>query len=390
MNKPTQLNALLSNIRNVILEARHYVSRRVNFAQIVSNWIIGRMIVEDEQAGEQTAEYGKQVILFLSDNLTKDYGTGYSSTNLRYFRQFYLLFPNHHAVSDDLGKEIHHATSDESVIGKLHALRGELKKPQWLKEEIAILNQSHDHPLSKILPFNLSWTHHRILLKVDNKEAKQFYLTEVHECNWSTRALERQVNSLYYERIVSSQNKELVKAEALEKTSKLLPQDLLKDPMVLEFLQLKKDRSYLETELEEALLTNLNDFLLELGNGFAFVARQKHIRTQTKNYYIDLVFYNYLLKCFVLIDLKTRELEHGDIGQMDMYVRYFEDKEKTDTDNPTIGIIMATEKDETIVRYSVLNDSKHLFATKYKLYLPSEEELKNEIEQSKLKYKLKT
>lgn len=389
MNSPTESTLLLKSIEGVIQEAREYVSRKVNFAQIVSNWIIGRMIVEDEQKGEYSAEYGKQVIKFLAENLTKDFGSGYSSTNLRYFRQFYFLYPNHHAVSDKLDMENHHAVSDESHTVKLHAVRGELKTAHWLEKEIALMNQSPGHPLSVPLAYNLSWTHHRILLKVDKMEARQFYLSEAHECNWSTRALERQVNSLYYERIISSQNKELVKAEAKEKTSKLLPEDLLKDPMVLEFLQLKKDKSYLETELEQALLNNLNDFLLELGKGFAFVARQKHIRTQTKDYFIDLVFYNYLLKCFVLIELKTRELEHGDIGQMDMYVRYYEDREKSEEDNPTIGIIMATEKDETVVKYSVLNDSKQLFATKYKLFLPSEEELINEIEQSKLNYKLK-
>ena len=389
MNKPDKFKPLLYNIESVILEARAYISRRVNFAQIVSNWMIGRMIVEDEQLGEQSAEYGKQLIKYLSLHLESKYGTGYSSTNLRYFRQFYLLYPIHHAASDILEIENHHAVSDKLEAENSHAVRGEFKSQFWLKKEIALLNQNQDHPLSVPLSFNLSWTHHRILLKVDDLKIKQFYLSEAQECNWSTRALERQVNSLYYERIVSSQDKEIVKAEAREKTNALQPQDLLKDPMVLEFLQLKKDRAYIETELEEALLTNLNDFLLELGKGFAFVARQKHIRTQTKDYYIDLVFYNYLLKCFVLIDLKTRELEHGDIGQMDMYVRYFEDKEKSDGDNPTIGIIMATEKDDTIVQYSVLNDSKNLFATKYKLYLPSEDELKTEIEQSKLKYKLK-
>jgi hypothetical protein len=181
----------------------------------------------------------------------------------------------------------------------------------------------------------------------------------------------------------------LVKAEAQEKTKSLVPEDILKDPMVLEFLQLKNNKTYLESEFEQALLDHLSEFLLELGKGFAFVARQKRIRTETKEYAVDLVFYNYLLKCFVLIDLKTRELQHGDIGQIDMYVRYFEDKIKSADDNPTIGIIMATEKDETVIKYSVLNESKQLFATKYKLFMPSIEELKNEIEKSKLNYKLK-
>jgi predicted nuclease of restriction endonuclease-like (RecB) superfamily len=213
-------------------------------------------------------------------------------------------------------------------------------------------------------------------------------LHEANENNWGTRALQRQVNSLYYERLLSSQNKDLVKNEAVEKTKSLAAEDILKDPMVLEFLQLRDNKTYLESEFEQALLDHLSDFLLELGKGFAFVARQKRIRTETKEYAVDLVFYNYLLKCFVLIDLKTRELQHGDIGQIDMYVRYFEDKVKSTDDNPTIGIIMATEKDETVVKYSILNDSKNLFATKYKLYIPSIDELKEEIDKSKLNFNL--
>ena len=387
---------LLDSIRLVISDARLYATRQVNFAQIISNWLVGRMIVDDEQKGNHTAEYGKHIIKYLSNNLTKEFGSGYSTTNLKYYRQFYLEFPmvqnnqtqNGHAVSDQMGKS--HAVSDELDEKSHKMVVGKFASGSVLRTEIQKINNEKQHPLTEILKSRLSWTHYRILLKVNNKEAKQFYLKEAEQNNWSTRALERQVNTLYYERIVSSQDKQLVKNEAIEKTKDLVSEDLMKDPMVLEFLQLEKDRIYLESELEEALLNNINHFLLELGKGFAFVARQKRISTQTKDFYIDLVFYNYLLKCFVLIDLKTRELTHGDIGQMDMYVRYFEDKEKGDEDNPTIGIIMATEKDDTVVKYSVLNDSKQIFASKYKLYLPSIEELKNEIEQSKLNYKLKT
>ena len=387
---------LLQSIRLVISDARISIIRQVSFTQIISNWVVGKMIVEDEQNGSHTAEYGKQIIKYLSSNLTKEFGSGYSATNLKYYRQFYLEFTIQqnkemqigHAVSDESAKS--HAVSDHLKDEAQNKYNTQLNKNSLLMIEIQNINNNIQHPLSDVLKMRLSWTHHRILLKVNNKKAKQFYLKEADENNWSTRALERQVNSLYYERIISSQNEEEVKREAIEKTQELIPEDLLKDPMVLEFLQLKKDRTYLESELEEALLNNINHFLLELGKGFAFVARQKRITTQTKSFYVDLVFYNYLLKCFVLIDLKTRELTHGDIGQMDMYVRYFEDKEKGDEDNPTIGIIMATEKDDTVVKYSVLNDNKQLFATKYKLYLPTADELKMEIEQSKLNYKLNT
>jgi len=393
MNKEIQNIKLLDSIRSIITDARRSLSRQVNFTQIISNWLVGRIIVEDEQKGEKIAQYGKFLIKYLSDNLTNEFGSGYDQSNLRRFRSFYLLYPIKDATRHKLENLNQDAVRHELEILRQHTLNDDLEKTnkdaKLLKLELQKLNAEDNHPLAIILNLNLSWTHHRILLKVNNKKTRDFYLQEAHENNWSTRALDRQVNTLYYERIVSSQNRGVVKQEAEEKTKKLLPEDLFKDPMVLEFLQLKKDQTYLESELEEALLNNLNSFLLELGKGFAFVARQKHIRTQTKDYYIDLVFYNYLLKCFVLIDLKTRELNHGDIGQMDMYVRYFEDKEKTEDDQPTIGIIMATEKDETVIKYSVLNDNKQLFATKYKLYLPSTEELKNEIEQSKLNYKLK-
>jgi predicted nuclease of restriction endonuclease-like (RecB) superfamily len=213
-------------------------------------------------------------------------------------------------------------------------------------------------------------------------------MKEAIENNWGTRALERQINSLYYERLLSSQEKEPVIAEMHEKTKSLQPEDVLKDPYILEFLQLKENRKYLENELEQALIDKMNDFLLELGKGFAFVARQKRISTESKYFYIDLVFYNYLLKCFVLIDLKSGELTHQDIGQMDMYVRLYEDKYKPEGDNPTIGLILCTKADETIVKYSVLNENKQLFASKYRLYLPTEEELRKELEREKLQLEL--
>ena len=325
-------NKCYLKIKSILEEARHNVYRHVNFVMVQAYWNIGREIVEEEQKGKQRAEYGATIIEELSQKLTVEYGQGFNKTNLWYMKQFYLAFKN------------------------LHALRGEL-----------------------------SWTHYRLLLKVEREEIRQFYLNECIQSNWSTRQLERQINTLYYERLLASKNKLPVKREADARAKKLAvsPEDQIKDPYVLEFLGLKEHPALKESELEHALIEKLQNFLLELGRGFSFVARQMRISTETQHFYIDLVFYNYLLKCFVIIDLKTTKLTHQDIGQMDMYVRMFEDKMKQPGDNPTIGIILCTEKDETVVKYSVLKDSKKLFASKYKLYLPSEKELRDEIEREK-------
>lgn len=322
---------LYQNIRNTILNAKSKVATVVNSTIVATYWQIGKYIVEEEQGGAERATYGKALISNLAEKLTEEFGNAYSKRNLLYIKKFYLLFP------------------------KVNALRSEL-----------------------------SWTHYRLLLKLESQEARAFYIQETIENGWSTRALDRQINTLYYERLLSSTERKEVTAEMKEKTTNLRPDEVLKDPYVLEFLQLKDNNRYLESELEEALISKLNAFLLELGKGFAFVARQKRISTETKHFYIDLVFYNYLLKCFVLIDLKVKELSHEDIGQMDMYVRLYEDKYKTPDDNPTIGLILCTHKDHTIVKYSVLNESKQLFASKYMLYLPSEAELKAELEREKL------
>jgi predicted nuclease of restriction endonuclease-like (RecB) superfamily len=375
---------LLGEIRLVISETRKFVSRNINHAQIISNWVIGKYIVFDEQSGQKTAEYGKGVIKYLSINLEKEFGSGYSEVNLQFFRRFYLYYPNSYSASresDDPSDQIPYAVSRDFKMA--------IFQQPHNKNSNRFIDSVDFFPISNLLVLNISWTHIRLTLKFENKETREFYLKESSECNWSTRALQRQINSLYYERLLSSQNKDLVRAEAEEKTKTLVPEDILKDPMLLEFLQLKNQTNYLESDLEQAILDHLSEFLLEMGKGFAFVARQKRIRTETKEFAIDLVFYNYLLKCFVLIDLKTRELEHGDIGQIDMYVRYYEENYKLEGDNSTLGIILATEKDETIVRYSILNESKNLFATKYKLYIPSEQELINEIDKTKLNYKLK-
>jgi predicted nuclease of restriction endonuclease-like (RecB) superfamily len=288
-------------------------------------------------------------------------------SNLKRMRQFYLTFPpiQNSPSQNGKGAALRHLTPQANPLQKSAAAQHQLLSPM-LREE-------------------LSWTHYKSLIRVKDPKARQWYLNEAADCSWDTRALARQINTLYYERLIATRDKESVKAEAAQniKHLTLKPEHLIKDPYVLEFLNLNPDLKYLEKDLEKALLDKLQQFLLELGKGFCFFARQFRLSTETSEFYIDLVFYNYLLKCFVLIDLKTGQLNHQDIGQMDMYVRIFEDRVKPEGDNPTIGIILCTEKDETVVQYSVLSESKQLFASKYKLYLPTEDELIEEIEREK-------
>ncbi len=325
------IDVLYNEVKQVIEESRNSAYRAANFAMVQAYWNIGKLIVEEEQNGEQRAEYGEALLEELSEKLTKEYKKGFSNRNLRHIRQFYRTFP------------------------KWNAVRSEL-----------------------------SWTHYRLLLSVEDENARQFYLQEAIDCNWSTRSLERQINNLYYQRMVMSRNEKGVKDEAIQKTNQEKASDIIKDPYVLEFLGLKGNPNFRESELEQAIIDKLQDFLLELGKGFAFVGRQHRLTTETgKHFYADLVFYNYILKCFLIIDLKTTELSHQDIGQMDMYVRYFEDKVRKENDNPTIGLVLCTKKDSTVVKYSLLNDSKQIFASKYMTYLPTEKELKKEIERER-------
>ncbi|MBQ6062139.1 MAG: DUF1016 family protein [Prevotella sp.] len=317
-------DSFISGIKVLINEARQQVVRSVNTVMVITYWEIGRRIVEEEQNGSNRAEYGKYIIESLSKALVEDFGKGFSSPNLRNFRQFYVTFPIR------------------------YALRSEL-----------------------------SWTHYRLLMRVDNEEARAFYLNEAIECGWSSRQLERQINSFYYQRLLASQHQDVVKREAEQNNVPITPAEVLKDPYILEFLDLKENKDYLEVDLETALINKLQEFLLELGKGFSFVARQQRITTEAgKHYYIDLVFYNYLLKCFVLIDLKIGTLTPQDVGQMDLYVRLYEKLKRTETDNPTIGIILCSQNDETVVQYSMLAESRQLFASQYMLYMPTEEELK--------------
>ena len=324
---------LYQSISNILANARNKVYSAANSAMVDAYWQIGKCIVEYEQNGQTRAEYGKSVIKELSKRLTENFGKGFTSTNLKYMRQFYITFPKSHALSDQL-----------------------------------------------------SWTHYRMLMKVSDEAARAFYLDECAKANWSTRQLERQINSLFYERILSSHDKEAVSKEIFEKEPSKTPEDFIKDPYVLEFLGVPQPPELYEKQLENALISELQKFLLELGRGFAFIARQKHIDMGGEHFYIDLVFYNYLLKCFVLIDLKTDKLTHQDIGQMDSYIRIYDDMQKGEDDNPTIGIILCTEKNETVAKYSVLNDNKNIFAAKYMTTLPTVEELQAYIEQERRRY----
>jgi len=342
------------SIAEILRNARVTAYRAVNFAMVEAYWNVGKMIVEEEQQGKATAAYGEALIHNLSVRLTNDFGKGFNVSNVFAFRQFYLSFSIFRAVRGISADDRHEDARDATSI--ISALRREL-----------------------------TWTHYRLLMRVENEKARTYYMNEAADQNWSTRALERQINSLYYERLIISKDKAPVREEMQEKTAPLAPTpgDFIKDPYVLEFLGLPGVHQFRESELEQAIVDKLQAFMLELGRGFAFVARQKRISTETKDFFIDLVFYNYILKCFVLIDLKTGELTHQDIGQMDMYVRLYEDKIKGEGDNPTIGIILCTEKDATVVKYSVLKENKQLFASKYKLYLPTEQELIEEIEREK-------
>ncbi|MCM1188287.1 MAG: PDDEXK nuclease domain-containing protein [bacterium] len=314
-------------IRRILAEARNKVYQTANFAMVEAYWNIGKSIIE-EQGGNEKAEYGAGLLNELSKQMTEDFGKGFTVTNLKYMRQFYLTFPNG------------------------HALRGEL-----------------------------SWTHYRLLMKVENDNAREFYMQEAVKSQWSTRQLERQINSFFYERLLSSKKKEQVAAEihALEPAKK--PEDIIRDPYVLEFLGLSPNEDFYESDLEQALITHLQKFLLELGRGFSFVARQKRITFDGRHFRIDLVFYNYILKCFVLIDLKVGDLTHQDLGQMQMYVHYYERELMTEGDNPPIGIVLCADKSESVVRYTLPETETQIFASKYKLYLPSEEELLKELNQ---------
>ena len=345
-------NQFFIDIKAILAAAKQQVYSAVNTAMVQAYWLIGKRIVEQEQHGKERAEYGSFLIKNLSNQLTEELGKGFSERAIREIRQFYLTFPD---------AKIRHSPSAESE------------------------NQIEGYLFTK-----LSWTHIRQLLRVSSSEARTYYLKETAENNWPVRTLDRNIATQYYERLFLSHAKQPVVDEMKEKTQAfaLDKNEFLKSPAVLEFLNIAPNKGYTEAQLEKAIIDNLQEFLLELGKGYAFVARQQIIKTQTRDYFIDLVFYNFMLKCFVLIDLKTERISHQDVGQMDMYVRMYDEEKKADNDNPTIGIILCSETDQDIARYSILKGNEQLFASKYKLYLPTEAELKAEIEREKLNFKL--
>lgn len=347
-------------IKQILNLARQKAYSAVNTAMVDAYWLIGRRIVLEEQHGQDRANYGAEILKMLSKELTNEFGKGFSITNLKNFRKFYLVFSDF---------EIGQTVSD-------------LSRELVLQEEVSWSGS----PIWQTVSAKLSWSHYERLMRVENKEARNYYLKEATAQNWSVRTLDRNISTLYYQRLISSQKKSIVQEEMEEQTAELKqnPDDFIRNPAVLDFLNLPTSKSYTEQELEQSLIDNLQQFLLELGKGFSFVARQKLIRTETSEFYIDLVFYNYMLKCFVLVELKTHRITHQDIGQLDMYVRMFDDLERPEGDNPTIGLLLCTETDSTIAKYSVLNESKQLFANKYLPYLPSEEELVAEIEREKM------
>lgn len=333
---------ILTDMRGIIDSAQKAAFQAVNIALVQRNWMLGYRIAEEELNGEKRAEYGTEVIKKLSKELTAEYGKGFDYSTLYKFVRFYKAFPT-------------------------------------------IL----DSASPKSFP-PLSWTHYRVLLQVEDVKAREWYAKEAAKEAWSVRTLQRNISSQYYYRLLKSQIKEPVEEEMIKLTAPYNADKLefIKNPVIAEFLGMEENASFTETELEKSIISNIQKFLMELGKGYAFVNRQQRIHTEKEDYYIDLVFYNYILKCFVLIDLKTSKITHQDVGQMDMYIRMFDELKRSEGDNPTIGIVLCSDTDEDIARFSVLHGNEQLFASKYKLYLPTEEELRAEIETQKAMFYL--
>ncbi len=402
MNRKTSIArpalSVYERIRKILDSARSHVARSVNTTQVVANWMVGREIVEEEQNGSRRAEYGERLLRNLVAQLQEDYGVGHSLANLKFFRKFYLEYPHlcdgtkgyamRSLLADSMSKdadgkgyalrsqsvsssktigcEIRHAVRDISAASCfsaaiLHAVSGESWTPGQL------------HP-------NLSWTHYRTLLRVEKSESRSFYEIKAIKRNWSARELERQICSLLYERLALSKDKKGLMRLATKGHEVRKPVDVFKDPVVIEFLGMPESSKLVETDLETALISNLQSFLLELGKGFAFVARQERLTLDGDHFYIDLVFYHTVLKCYIIIDLKTGKLTHQDLGQLQLYVNYYDRERRTKGDGPTLGLILCADKNDTVVRYTLGEDQqKTIFASRYKLHLPSEAELRNEL-----------
>lgn len=360
---------LVNDLKTIVSKARSKAFAAVNYSLVERNWRIGKRIVEEEQNGEARAEYGKHIIEVASAALTEEFGKGFSETNIRTFRKFFLIFRN---------LEIQQTVSAES----------NLPKQQTLSDNLSSHFQKGQTPPAQFKLRLLPWSHYERLIRIEDKRARDWYAKEAFEQGWSYRTLSRNINTLYYERLLMSKDKAPVEKEMKEKTNEFQQDKLeyIKSPVVMEFLGLPSDSSLKESKLETAIIDNLEKFLMEMGKGYALVARQQHIRTEENDYYIDLVFYNYLIKSFILVDLKVNRITYQDVGQMDMYLQMYDKKKKGPDDNPTIGIILCTETDSDVARYSTLAKNDQMFAAKYKLYLPDKEDLRREIERQKELY----
>lgn len=360
---------LVNDLKTIVSKARSKAFAAVNYSLVERNWRIGKRIVEEEQNGEARAEYGKHIIEVASAALTEEFGKGFSETNIRTFRKFFLIFRN---------LEIQQTVSAES----------NLPKQQTLSDNLSSHFQKGQTPPAQFKLRLLPWSHYERLIRIEDKRARDWYAKETFKQGWSYRTLSRNINTLYYERLLMSKDKAPVEKEMKEKTNEFQQDKLeyIKSPVVMEFLGLPSDSSLKESKLESAIIDNLEKFLMEMGKGYALVARQQHIRTEENDYYIDLVFYNYLIKSFILVDLKVNRITYQDVGQMDMYLQMYDKKKKGPDDNPTIGIILCTETDSDVARYSTLAKNDQMFAAKYKLYLPDKEDLRREIERQKELY----
>ena len=360
---------LVNDLKTIVSKARSKAFAAVNYSLVERNWRIGKRIVEEEQNGEARAEYGKHIIEVASAALTEEFGKGFSETNIRTFRKFFLIFRN---------LEIQQTVSAES----------NLPKQQTLSDNLSSHFQKGQTPPAQFKLRLLPWSHYERLIRIEDKRARDWYAKEAFEQGWSYRTLSRNINTLYYERFLMSKDKAPVEKEMKEKTNEFQQDKLeyIKSPVAMEFLGLPSDSSLKESKLESAIIDNLEKFLMEMGKGYALVARQQHIRTEENDYYIDLVFYNYLIKSFILVDLKVNRITYQDVGQMDMYLQMYDKKKKGPDDNPTIGIILCTETDSDVARYSTLAKNDQMFAAKYKLYLPDKEDLRREIERQKELY----
>lgn len=378
MSEITENNSFVSDLKTIVGSAREYSYRAANTMQVASNWLIGWRIVEQEQHGKQRAEYGKQIIKQASEALTAEFGKGYSETTLRAYRQFFLEFRDLQIQRPLL------AIFNDAFEKKQRPLLAE-SEMQSIAIRLPLVAQSATGSIP--MPPQLSWMHYEKLMRVQDKEARMWYMQEAASQQWDYRTLKRNIDTQYYYRLMQTPaaRKPEVEKEMAEKTA-LYQQDksaFVKNPMLVEFLGLNQDAAFTESKLEEAIISHLQTFLIEMGKGYAFVARQQHIHTQDDDYYIDLVFYNYLLKCFVLIDLKTTRINYQDVGQMEMYLKLYDTYKRPEGDNPSIGIILCSETNSDVAQFSTLATNPQMYAAKYLTYMPTQEELRREIELQK-------